>query len=68
MSDKARCKICDRLADVDLITRALQKGVRQALRRHKLLGQPVVVLKDGKIVWLKPEEIPVDVDECDSDG
>lgn len=33
------------------------------LLRHKLLGQPVVVWRDGKVVWLQPDEIPVEVPE-----
>ena len=62
MSSKKDPKPYDRFADVELITRAVQEGVRRALRRHKLLRQPVVVMKDGKITWIKPEDIPVDVD------
>jgi hypothetical protein len=38
---------------------ALAKGVREALLRHKKLGQPVAVWKDGKAVWLPPEKIRV---------
>jgi hypothetical protein len=26
--------------------------------QHKLAGNPIVGMKDGKMVWLKPEEIP----------
>jgi len=58
MSDKTTEKNPDRFGDVERITKAMQRGVREALRRHKLLGQSVVVMKDGKIVWLKAEEIP----------
>jgi len=25
--------------------------------QHKLAGNPIVGMKDGKMVWLKPEEI-----------
>lgn len=41
-----------------LIDEALRKGVRDALRRHKQLGNPVVVERDGKIVWLSAAELP----------
>ena len=34
--------------------------VREALLQHKKLGNPIVVWKDGKVVWIPPEEIPVD--------
>jgi hypothetical protein len=46
-------------ADQDKITKALQTGVREALKRHKQAGNPIVVMKDGQMVWLKPEEIQV---------
>jgi len=38
---------------------ALKKAVQEALIRHKQAGNPIVVWRDGKIVWLKPEEIPI---------
>lgn len=42
-----------------LIEAAMQKAVRQALRRHKLLGESVAVSDEhGKVVILSPEEIP----------
>ncbi len=37
-----------------------RQGVREALLRHKKLGQSVAVWRDGKVVILSPEEIPVD--------
>ena len=42
-------------------------AVRDALREHKRLGQSVVIWQDGKVVWVAPEDIPVDlVDEAAS--
>jgi hypothetical protein len=38
-------------------TKAIQRGVRDALRESALLGHPVCVSRDGKIVWLSPEEV-----------
>lgn len=52
-------KIDEALADSDKITKALQAGVREALIRHKQAGNPIVVMKDGQMVWLKPDEIQV---------
>jgi hypothetical protein len=41
------------------IEAAMQRAVRQALRRHKLLGESVAVSDEqGKVVILSPEEIP----------
>ncbi|MFO7899986.1 MAG: hypothetical protein R6V58_13115, partial [Planctomycetota bacterium] len=36
---------------------ALRKGVRDALVRHVQAGAPVVEWRDGKCVWIGPEEI-----------
>ncbi|MEW6251257.1 MAG: hypothetical protein AB1716_11460, partial [Planctomycetota bacterium] len=43
-----------------LIDEALRQAVRAALRRHKLLGESIVIWKDGRVVWVPPEEIPCD--------
>lgn len=59
MEDNDRKSIDEIFAEGTLIDRALQQGVQDALLRHKQLGNPIVVWRDGKIVWLKPEEIPV---------
>jgi hypothetical protein len=42
-----------------LIDRALKQAVQEALLRHKQVGNPIVVWRDGKLVWIKPKEIPV---------
>ena len=59
--DKEREKsIAEIFDEGTAIDRALEEAVRQALRRHKKLGNPIVIYKDGKVVWVPPEEIPVD--------
>jgi hypothetical protein len=40
------------------IEAAMNRSIRQALRRHKLLGESIAVSRDGKVVILPPEEIP----------
>lgn len=42
------------------IDEALRLGVRDALLRHKRLGQRVAVWQDGKVVILEPDQIPID--------
>ncbi len=39
------------------IDEALKQGVREAMLRHKKDGLPVVVERDGKIEWVKPEDL-----------
>lgn len=45
--------------NLDDIYEAACRAVREALARHKALGQSVVVWRDGAVVVLKPEEICV---------
>ena len=56
---KYKDKIEEAFSDPEKITQALVRGVREALLKHKQAGNPIVIWKDGKTVWLKPEEIPV---------
>jgi hypothetical protein len=42
-----------------LIEKAVRKAVAQALRVHKALGNPVAEWRDGKVVWVRPEDIPL---------
>jgi hypothetical protein len=47
------------IADRERITKALAEGVKEALKQHKLAGNSVVVMREGNMVWLRPEEITV---------
>ncbi len=42
----------------DVSIETMRRTVHQAMRVHKLLGHSVVVLRDGQVVWVPPEEIP----------
>ena len=33
-------------------------AVRDALLRHKERGNPVVIERNGEIVWIRPEDLP----------
>ena len=48
----------ERVEDLPRILKAMTEAVREALRRHKRLGNPVAVWREGRVVWLRPEEIP----------
>ena len=43
--------------DQHVIGQALKQGVREAMLRHKKDGLPVVIYRDGKTVWIKPEDL-----------
>lgn len=46
-------------ADGSLIDKALAESVKKALQEHKRAGNTVAEWRDGKVVLLKPEAIPV---------
>lgn len=39
------------------IDKALKQGVRDAMLRHKEAGLPVVIYRDGKAVWVMPQDL-----------
>ncbi|HEX5043110.1 MAG TPA: hypothetical protein VFV75_09395 [Candidatus Polarisedimenticolaceae bacterium] len=41
-----------------MVEEALARGVGEALRHHKLAGNPVAEWRDGQVRWLAPEDIP----------
>ncbi len=51
-----------RIRDVARIQEALGLAVRDALLDHKRAGNPVAVWRDEQVVWIPPEEIPVDLE------
>lgn len=44
------------------IEEGVKAGIAKVLREHKKEGRSVVIYQDGKIVYLKPEEIILDSD------
>lgn len=36
---------------------AVRQATREAVLMHARLGQPVCTLRDGKVVWLTPQEV-----------
>jgi hypothetical protein len=41
----------------NLTLKGFQAAVHKTFREHKLLGLPIAIWKDGKAVWLQPEDI-----------
>ncbi len=52
--------IAARFADDEAVEAALNRAVRNAVLRHKKLGESVAVWRDGRVVIVPPEEIDVD--------
>jgi hypothetical protein len=57
MANESANDIARILQQRELIDEALNAAVRDAVLRHKQLGQPLAVWRDGKTVWLTPEEV-----------
>lgn len=45
--------------DPEKVRRSIQAGIMDALLKHKQAGNPVCGLKDGKIYWIKAEDIVI---------
>jgi hypothetical protein len=60
MTDAAASKrpLSERVRDMKLTEESLARSVAAALRRHKQAGNPVAIWRDGRVVWLQPDEIP----------
>jgi hypothetical protein len=57
MSNDQEINIPEILKDRPRVQKALRDGVQEAIRIHKLMGVPIVVWKDGKVVEIPPEQI-----------
>ncbi|HMC21099.1 MAG TPA: hypothetical protein VKL19_04585 [Thermoanaerobaculia bacterium] len=44
------------------IDEALMDAARDARRFHKALGNPMATWLDGRVVWVQPEDIRIDVE------
>lgn len=47
------------MVDGKAIDAAVNAAIRDALLEHKRAGNPIASWKDGKVVWIAPEDIPV---------
>jgi hypothetical protein len=57
-SESAR-PLAERVQDIDLIKKALARGVREALIRHKQAGNPIAAWRNGEVVWIQPKDIEI---------
>ena len=50
----------ERVANIPRNLHEMGRAIRDALVQHKRAGNPVAVWRDGQVVWIQPEDIPVD--------
>jgi hypothetical protein len=63
MSNKDNREQYSVFTDPAELTRRFRVAVREALRDHKLAGNPIAVWRNGKVVIVPPEEITWSDDE-----
>ncbi len=49
--------ISEMLLDPDVVVQAANEAVLDAVQRHKQMGLPLAVWKDGAVAWVAPEEL-----------
>ncbi len=52
-------KISQIMNDPEKVREIIQAGINADLLKHKQAGNPVCGWKNGKVYWIKPENIPV---------
>lgn len=57
MADKKQVDIDVLIRDEAVVTKALRKGAREAMKRHIAAGVPMVSWEDGKVVEIPPEKL-----------
>lgn len=62
MIENSRTNAADGDIDSHVIADALRRAAQESLRRHKLLGQPIAIWRDGKAVVIPAEEIQLNQD------
>ena len=50
----------ERVHDIDRMLEEMSLGIQEALLQHKRAGNPVAVWRNNQVVWIQPEDIPVD--------
>jgi len=57
MNETNNQKIAEIFAEGNSIDQALNQAVQIAVWKHKVLGNSIAIWRDGKVVWIPPEEI-----------
>ncbi|MGA2033354.1 MAG: antitoxin family protein [Thermoguttaceae bacterium] len=49
--------ISEILSDPNVVVEALREAVQDEVKRHKQMGLPMAIWRDGKVVWVPAEEL-----------
>jgi hypothetical protein len=57
MNSRSHEAIAKRFNEDDQVDRLIREAVRNAIRKHFSAGEPVVVWRNGKAVWVDEKEM-----------
>lgn len=57
MNSRSHEAIAKRFNEDDQVDRLIREAVRKAIKRHFAAGEPVVVWRDGKAVWVEEKDL-----------
>jgi hypothetical protein len=57
--EEPRREIVRRFNSGEFMTAAIGRATREAVRQHKLAGNPIATWQDGRVVIVQPEDIVV---------
>ncbi len=55
ITDEERSRILG--TELETVNAAIELAVALAIEEHRRLGNPIAVSREGRVVWLQPEEI-----------
>jgi|GEM_PF-1182125 len=53
------------LRDPNIIAAAFQGAAREAILRHMMLGESIVIWRDGRVVMVPPEELEAELERAE---
>jgi hypothetical protein len=57
--------ISEILSDPNVVIEAAREALDDAIQRHKQMGLPMAVAKDGRPTWVAPEELEREITSSD---
>ncbi len=57
MAGESPRDISEILSDPTVLVQAVREAVQDAIQRHKQMGLPMAIWKDGHVTWVAPEEL-----------
>jgi hypothetical protein len=57
MKEMSSLSLAEKAADPELVWAAVRRGAREAVLMHARAGRSVPTTRDGKVVWIPPDEL-----------